>query len=493
MYVAMVSAECAPVAKAGGLGDFIHGLSRELVLRGHRVEVLLPKYDSLRRDLIEGLAPLHPGIPVPFFDEVIPCRVDQGRVEGVDCLFIDPHSSHAFFERGRIYGEGDDDVRFALFCRAVLEFLAQSGRRPDILHCHDWQTGLVPVLLWEAFDGLRSGPGAAATSVVYTLHNLGHQGWVGEAVLRQVGLSPHRLLTPDRLQDPGNPRCVNLMKGGIVFSSFVTTVSPRYAWEVQHTEQGMGLQGLLRQYNDKFAGVLNGIDDRIWNPLSDRHLARTYGRDTLADKAQNTAALRRRLGLQEASKPILCVVSRLDRQKGVELIRHGIDHALGHGCQVVVLGSASEPAVAEDFRRLQERLAPSPDAHLELAYDEELAHEIYGGADMILIPSVYEPCGLTQLIAMKYGVVPIVRRVGGLADTVFDANYSDRPFSERNGYTFDDLTSTAQDHAMDRAIGLWYQHPDYFRQLRLNGMTADHSWGARAGRYLDIYHHLRRP
>ena len=203
------------------------------------------------------------------------------------------------------------------------------------------------------------------------------------------------------------------------------------------------------------------------------------------------AALRERLGLQESAKPILSVVSRLDRQKGVDLIRHGIDHALGQGCQVVLLGSAQEPAVAATFAKMAERLAPNPDAHLELAYDEELSHQIYAGADMILIPSVYEPCGLTQLIAMKYGVVPIVRRVGGLADTVFDANYSDRPFDERNGYTFDDLTVTAQDHAMERAVGLWYHYPEYFRQLRVNGMTADHSWGSPAGRYLDIYHYLR--
>jgi len=486
MYIAMVSAECAPVAKAGGLGDFIHGLSRELSLRGHRVEVFLPKYDSLRYDLIEGLRPVHLDLQVPYFDEVVPCQVDQGRVDGVDCLFIDPRSSHAFFERGRIYGEGDDDARFALFCSAVLEFLHQSGRRPDILHCHDWQTGLIPVLLYERYQGL----GMTDTRAVYTLHNLGHQGWVGEAVLRQVGLSPVRLMTPDRLQDSGNPRGVNLMKGGLVFSNFVTTVSPRYAWEVQSTEQGMGLQGLLHQYDGKFAGILNGIDTAVWNPLHDRHLVCPYGPETLPHKALNKTALRRRLGLQDSAKPILCVVSRLDRQKGVDLIRHGIDYALGRGCQVVLLGSAPEPAVAETFQRMQERLGPSPDAHLELAYDEELSHQIYGGADMILIPSVYEPCGLTQLIAMKYGVVPIVRRVGGLADTVFDANYSDRPFAERNGYTFDDLTATAQNHAMDRAVGLWTQYPEYFRQLRVNGMVADHSWGAPAGRYLDIYHHL---
>jgi starch synthase len=487
MYIAMVSAECAPVAKAGGLGDFVHGLARALVQRGHRCEVFLPKYDSLRLDLIEGLEPIVRDLQVPFGGGLVPCDIQQGRVDGVDCLFVDPQPGHDQFRRGRIYGEPDDPARFALFCRAVLEFLHASGPAPDILHCHDWQTGLIPVLLYEVFQGL----GMNRTRAVYTLHNLGHQGWVGSDTLSLVGLSPERLITADRLQDSGNPAGVNLMKGGLVYANFVTTVSPRYAWEVQNTDQGMGLQGLLRQYDGKFAGVLNGIDDLVWNPLHDPLITHPFGPETLPDKAVNRTALRQRLGLAESPKPILCVISRLDRQKGVELIRHGIGAALARGAQVVLLGSAQEPALDLAFRTLKAELADSPDAHLELGYDEALAHQIYAGADLILIPSVYEPCGLTQLIAMKYGVVPIVRRVGGLADTVFDANYSDRPLAERNGYSFDDLTDTAQDAALDRAIGLFYQYPDWFRQLRLNGMRANHSWDVPAGRYLDIYHHTR--
>lgn len=487
MYIAMVSAECAPVAKAGGLGDFVHGLARALGQRGHRCEVLLPKYDSLRLDLIEGLEPIHRGLQVPFGGALVPCDIEQGRVDGVDCLFVNPQPGQDQFRRGRIYGEPDDPARFALFCRAVLEFLKAGGRAPDILHCHDWQTGLVPVLLYEVFQGL----GMDRTRAVYTLHNLGHQGWVGRDTLSLAGLSPERLMTPDRLQDSGNPAGVNLMKGGIVYANFVTTVSPRYAWEAQNTEQGMGLQGLLRQYDGKFAGVLNGIDDLVWNPQHDPLIAHAFGPESLPDKALNRTALRQRLALADGPKPILCVISRLDRQKGVDLIRNGIGSALARGAQVVLLGSAQEPALDLAFRALKAELADNPDAHLELGYDEALAHQIYAGADLILIPSVYEPCGLTQLIAMKYGVVPIVRRVGGLADTVFDANYSDRPLAQRNGYSFDDLTDTAQDAALDRAIGLFYQYPDWFRKLRLNGMRANHSWDVPAGRYLDIYHYIR--
>lgn len=487
MYIAMVSAECAPVAKAGGLGDFVHGLSRELVNRGEGVEIFLPKYDCLRYDRIAGMTKCYRDLWVPFYDQWIHCDVEQGEVDGLVCYFIDEHAPQGFFRRGRIYGERDDPERFAFFSRAVLEYLLKAGKHPDIIHCNDWQTGLVPVLLYEIYQGL----GMDRTRACFTLHNMGHQGVVGENILRQVGLKPERLMVMERLQDPRNHKAANLMKGGIVYANFVTTVSPRYAWEIQHTDQGMGLEGLLQLQDRKFGGVLNGIDDTVWNPALDTHIPQTYGPDSLPLKAANKAALRERMGLQEALKPIVCVVSRLDSQKGVHLIRHGIYYALAQGCQMVLLGSAPDPAVNADFLRIKQDMEGSPDGHLELAYDEELSHLIYAGADMILIPSVYEPCGLTQMIAMKYGVVPIVRRVGGLADTVFDANYSDRGFEERNGYLFDDLTEAGLESALGRAIGLWLRFPEYFRQLRVNGMRADNSWRRPAQQYLDIYEHLR--
>jgi starch synthase len=223
----------------------------------------------------------------------------------------------------------------------------------------------------------------------------------------------------------------------------------------------------------------------------DTHIPHPFGPDTLPFKAVSKRALRERLGLADVRKPIVTVVSRLDRQKGVDLIRRGIDYALEQGCQFVLLGSAPDPVVNAQFLHIKRALEPSPDCHLELSYDEELSHLIYAGADMILIPSVYEPCGLTQMVAMKYGVVPIVRRVGGLADTVFDANYSDKSFEERNGYLFDDLTDSALESALGRAIGLWFSYPEYFRQLRINGMNADNSWHKPAQQYLDIYHSLR--
>jgi starch synthase len=424
---------------------------------------------------------------VPFYDRALHCDVEAGEVEGLSCFFIDVHSEHGFFNRGAIYGEADDPERFTFFSRAILEFLLAAGKRPDIIHCNEWQTGLLPVLLFERY----TAAGLDKTRVCYSLHNLGHQGWTPQQVLQMNGLDAGRLMVPDRLQDPGNPHAVNLMKGGIVFSNFVTTVSPRYAWEIQHTDQGMGLQEVLRVHDRKFGGVLNGIDTEIWDPATDALIPAPYDVDHLTQKGANKDALRERLGLADAPKPIVAVISRLDRQKGIELIRHGIDFSLEQGAQLVLLGSAQDPAINAVFWDAKQLLEGSSDAHLELGYDEELAHLIYAGADMILIPSVYEPCGLTQMIAMRYGCVPIVRRVGGLADTVFDANYSDRAFEERNGYVFDELSFDGLESAMSRAIGLWQEYPDYFRQLRVNGMRMDNSWARPAQDYLRIYEHIR--
>jgi len=483
MYITMVGAECAPVAKAGGLGDVIHGLSRALIAQGHQVEVVLPRYDCLRSDLIEDPRTEVEHLPVPFYGEEVPCRIDSGRVHGIPCYFVAPRSDHRFFDRGRIYGETDDAGRFAFFSRAVLEFLLQTGKEPDVLHCHDWHTALVPVLRWEVFEAL----GLTRPRVCHTLHNLAHQGVAGDYVLRAVGLEPARLMTADRLLHRGHPHLANLLAGAIVYANFVTTVSPRHAWEVRHLGLGAGLEETLQRYEHKFCGVLNGIDSDTWDPETDPHIAQTYGPGSLPGKARDKADLRRRLGLADEAKPIVAIVSRLERQKGVDLMHHTIRYALDSGCQMVLLGSALEASIDASFRDLERRTAGRRDCRLVLGYDEELAHRIQAGADIMVIPSLYEPCGLTQMIALRYGVVPVVRRVGGLADTVFDANYSDVAFEVRNGFLFDDPTPAGLESALRRAIRLWFRYPEYFRQLRLNGMRADNSWAGPARRYLEIY------
>ena len=489
MFIVMIAPECAPAAKVGGLGDVVQGLAKELGLRGHAVGVILPKYDCLRYDRVSGLAPCYHGLSVPYHNHWVHCEVHSGWVDGVRCFFIDPHSPQSFFLRGCFYGQPDDGERFAFFSRAALEFMLKTNRHPDVIHCHDWPTALVPVLLYEMYQAL----GMTHPRVCFTLHNLGHQGVFSEAVLRLVGLDPARLMTPDRLLDDRHRGAVNLMKGGIVFSNFVTTVSPTYAREIQSTHLGMGLQRILNVHHQKVGGVLNGVDYGTWNPEVDSHIARRYTLDTLPDKYANKEALRDHLWLRHGFKPMVAFVGRLDPQKGVQLIFQAIPYCLNNGCQFVLLGSSPRQDINDAFWGLKRLYNDHPDCHLEIGHNEELAHLIYAGSDMLLVPSEYEPCGLTQIIALKYGTVPVVRNTGGLADTVFDANDAPRPYHERNGYTFNDFNWTGLESALRRALGLWFHYPQSFRELMGNGMRANFSWNHPAQDYLNIYNYIKAP
>jgi starch synthase len=489
MFIVMVAPECAPVAKVGGLGDVVHGLSRELSMRGHAVEVILPKYDCMRYDRIVGLTKSFSDLWVPYHNQWIHCDVFFGFADGLKCFFIEPHSPHGFFHRQVFYGQGDDADRFAFFSRAALEFMLRAGKHPEIIHCHDWQTALVPVLLYEMYQQL----GMTHPRVCYTLHNVGHQGLHGEHLLRQVGLNPAALLRPDRLLDDHRPGVVNLMKGGIVYSNFVTTVSPTYGHEIRHTPLGMGLQRILGIHHQKFGGVLNGVDYNVWNPEVDPLLPCRYSARSIQDKYANKQALRERLWLRHEFMPIVTFVGRLDHQKGVGLVFDAVPYCLNNGCQFVLLGSSPHGHINEAFGRLKRRFNDHPDCHLEIGYNEELAHLIYAGSDLILVPSEYEPCGLTQIIGLKYGTVPVVRNTGGLADTVFDANYAPRPYHERNGYVFNEYNWPGLESALRRAIGMWRHYPQHFRELMGNGMGCDFSWNHPGQHYLNIYNFIKAP
>ncbi len=490
MYIVMVSAECAPVAKVGGLADVVFGLSRELEIRGNDVQIILPKYDCMRYDHVWGLHVTYRDLWVPWYGGAIHCDVWFGFVHGRRCFFIEPHSEDRFFERGRFYGFQDDAARFAFFSKAALEFMLRDNRRPDVIHCHDWQTGLVPVLLYEIYQH----NGMPNQRVCYTIHNFKHQGITGEYILHAAGLpEPHRLFQPDRLQDDFNHSAVNLMKGGVVYSNFVTTVSPQHAHEVMYGDQGHGLGHTLHVHQKKFGGVLNGLDYDVWNPEVDQLIAVRYNADEVEKKYANKDALCDRLLMRKAYKPIVAYVGRLDAQKGVHLIRHGLHYALGNGAQFVMLGSSPNPEIERSFWHFKRHFNDNPDCHLEIGFDEELAHLIYAGADMVIMPSMFEPCGLTQLIALKYGTVPIVRAVGGLMDTVFDKDYSDRPVTERNGFIFHQPDEPGLESAMHRAISLWHHHPADFRQLLVQGMRCDYSWSQPGQDYMNIYHYIRQP
>lgn len=488
MFIVMITPECAPVAKVGGLADVVYGLSHELDIRGNEVEIILPKYDCMRYDQIYGLQKVYDDLWVPFYEGFVHCSVFFGFVHGRKCFFIDPHSERNFFNRGILYGHYDDPERFTFFCRAALEFMLKTNKHPDVIHCHDWQTGIVPVLLFDIYKNY----GMTHPRVCFTLHNLMHQGVVGDFILRATGLNrPDHYFHIDRLRDNFNPFALNLMKAGIVYSNFVTTVSPSYAGEILWSDLSYGLGHTLHVHGQKFGGILNGVDYDVWNPEIDRHIPYRYNMDNIADKYRNKEALRHRLLLQQVYKPIVSYIGRLDHQKGVQLIRDSIFYCLQHGCQFVLLGSSPERGINDDFLSLKHSLNDNPDCHLEIGFDEELSHLIYAGSDMIIVPSLFEPCGLTQMIAMKYGTVPIVRATGGLRDTVFDANYSHRPYHERNGYAFNDFNFKGIESALHRAIGMWYSHPNYFRELMENGMRYDFSWNHPGQHYLNVYEYIR--
>lgn len=489
MYIVHIASECAPVIKAGGLGDVVYGLSRELEIRGHGVEIILPKYDCMRYDHIWGLHEAYRDLWVPWYDGAINCTVYCGWVHGRQCFFIDPHSEDNFFNRGCYYGCLDDHLRFAFFSKAALEFLLRTNKRPDVLHCHDWQTGLVPVLL---FDVYKYG-GMENQRVCYTIHNFKHQGIAGTNILWATGLNREAYYFDyERLRDNFNPFALNFMKGGIIYSNFVTTVSPHHAWEAHYGNFGYGLGHTLHVHQHKFTGVLNGIDYDVWNPEVDRYIPYPYSQDELKTKAKNKKALRERLWLQHADKPIICYIGRLDDQKGVHLVHHAMYYALHRGAQFVLLGSATESTINSWFWHEKNHLNNNPDCHLELGFNEELSHLIYAGADMIVVPSNYEPCGLTQMIGLKYGTVPIVRGVGGLVNTVFDRDYEPHKLpEERNGYVFYQTDYQALESAMDRAIGLWFHYPKEFEKLVIQGMEYDYSWNQPGADYLGIYEYIR--
>jgi starch synthase len=489
MYIVQIASECAPVIKAGGLGDVIYGLSRELEIRDHCVEIILPMYDCMRYDQIWGLHEAYRDLWVPWYGGAIHCSVFCGKVHGRLCFFIQPHSGDNFFNRGHYYGALDDHMRFAFFSKAALEFLLVSNKRPDIIHCHDWQTGLIPVMLFEMYKW----HGMWNQRVCYTIHNFKHQGIAGADILWATGLNNEAYYYHyDRLQDNFNPTAINFMKAGIVYANYVNTVSPHHAWEARYSDISCGLGHTLEIHNHKFGGILNGIDYNVWNPETDRFIPYHYSKDNWEDKAKNTKALRERLLLRDAHKPVICYIGRLDQQKGVHLVHHALYYSLHKGAQFVLLGSATESAINNWFWHEKHHLNDNPDCHLEIGFNEELSHLIYAGADIIVVPSNYEPCGLTQMIGLKYGTVPVVRGVGGLINTVFDRDYDEFHLpQERNGYVFFQTDNAALESSLNRAIDLWYENPEEFRQLSIQGMEYDYSWNHPGEKYVGVYDHIR--
>lgn len=495
MYIVHIATELAPVAKVGGLGDVIYGLSKELARQGHTVEIILPKYDCLSFSELKNLKVEHRELwsfdgPQRFNNTVWSANVD-----GLKLLLIEPHHPQYYFSRGVIYGCHDDIDRFTYFSRVAMEYLFKTGKQPDAIHVHDWPTALVPVLYKDLYKPL----GYKTAGTVLTIHNVEHQGKCQPHNLSRVGLRGDSYLVPEKMQDPFSSNLVNLLKGGIEYADRVTTVSPTYEKEIQTPEGGFGLQDVLIKNYKKLKGILNGIDEDFWNPEKDPYLIQKYpthgiAKDKLSDvlkgKKENKRYLRTHLRLKDSDAPLVASVTRLVPQKSPGLIKHALTRTVEKGGQFILLGSSPINHVHKEFEALQELLKDDGNATILLDKDEALAHLIFSAADMFIIPSLFEPCGLTQLIALRYGAVPIARMTGGLVDTVFDCDKSTRPADERNGFTFDFPDSKGVDWALLRALECYKKEPQKWQSLMLNGMRQDFSWKHAAPEYIALYREL---
>lgn len=496
LKLVFASSEAAPFAKTGGLGDVVGALPRALAERGHQCLVMLPLFRCARAAGLP-LEPTEHEFTIPIGARPVPGRLCRSRLPGsaVTVLLVeqpelferdDPALGHSLYQyrlpNGRMKDYIDNCQRFIFFSRAVLEALALIDFWPDVLHCNDWQTGLIPAYVRELYG--QADPRFEPLHTLYTIHNLAYQGafWHWDMLLTGLDWS---LFNWQQLEFYGH---LNLMKAGIVFADMVSTVSARYAQEIQTAEQGCGLEGVLRHYSDKLVGINNGIDYRDWNPATDPHLAANYRSETVAEgKATCKAALQARLKLPvRADVPVLGMISRLVEQKGLDLLAMAAPQLLEEDIQLVVLGTG-DAVYHELLRRLMVR-SPRKVAAV-LAFDEALAHQIEAGADIFLMPSRFEPAGLNQLYSLKYGTVPVVRNTGGLSDTVTDCNPQTLAAGVATGFLFKDYTATAFLQAVRRALQA-YRDPDGWRRLQRTGMSQDWSWQRRAVEYEELYHRM---
>lgn len=472
LRILVLAAEVVPFAKVGGLADVVGALPKALHGLGHDVRVAMPRYGQVNPERFH-LTPLLDAVTVNIAQFQEQARILQGSIgDDIPVYMVD---APRYFDRENIYGYMDDGERFILFCRAAIEAVRQLDWSPDIIHCNDWQTGIVPNWMHTVY---HSDPFFTNTASVYTIHNLAYQGIFGYRILEVAGVATGGFLYPQIVE---LANVVDIMGRGILFADAITTVSERYAQEILTPTFGEKLDPLLRARRDRLYGILNGIDNQELNPATDRHIRVNYEISTLDRRAENKKALQERARLPvNPDVPLIGMISRLADQKGFDLLSQITQPLLAQGIQLVVLGIGDQH-YHEMFQNLAARYPEQ--VAIFLTFNSDLAQWIYAGSDMFLMPSRFEPCGLGQLIAMRYGSVPIVHSVGGLADTVQE--YDPRT-GQGNGFVFDAYDPWELFAAIVRAIEL-FRFKEIWRTLQKRGMTADHSWHASAMQYVDVY------
>ena len=473
MKILFVASEGLPFSKTGGLADVIEALPRSLVALGHEVTVLLPRYRNTR-----AVAVTVPSLTVPMGEALrFPGIVEGGTLHGVYYYFVDDPE---YFDREQLYGAAGKDYpdnaeRYAEFCGAALEFCKRVWM-PEVIHCHDWQAGLVPVLLRTRYakdEALQELP------VVFTIHNMGYHGAFPRDTMKKIGL-PENLFSINGMEFYGR---VNYLKGALIFSDYLTTVSPKYAEEIKTPEYGHGLDGVIRNRSERLSGILNGVDYAAWSPERDKVIAARYSPKDLSGKVACKRNLLELFGLplENMDKPVIGIVSRFAGQKGFDLIEQVAPELLSEEVAITALG-AGEPK----YEKLMRELAKAHPAKfsVRVAYDNILAHKVEAGADMFLMPSRYEPCGLNQIYSLKYGTVPVVRATGGLDDTIEAFN----PTTGRGtGFKFQAYDGPSLLNAIKEALSIFRSETAVWRRIQLNGMARDFSWQVSAIEYAKLY------
>ncbi|CDQ18573.1 starch synthase [Halobacillus karajensis] len=476
MNVLMVGSECTPFIKTGGLADVLGSLPHALKKQGADVRIVLPKYENMDgewKDQLEHLDELN--VTLGWRNQY--AGVEYIKYEGIPVYFID---NEYYFKRSNLYGYEDEAERFVFFNRAVMELVCVMDWTPDVLHCHDWQTGLIPVYLHTHYKEVEKLQGM---KTVFTIHNLKYQGVFAQSVLHDLMDFDESMMTEDGFEFFGD---INFMKGALNYADFITTVSETYAKEIQTPYYGENLDGVLRSRTDELIGIVNGIDDQNYNPMKDDALAFSY-RSSLVKKGQNKMWLQAELGLPvRKDVPMIGIVSRLVEQKGFDLIGRVIDDLLYHDDVQVVLLGTGEYQYEQMLQWVQDRHPEKMSTNIR--FSEPFSRQIYAASDLFLMPSRFEPCGIGQLIALRYLAAPIVRETGGLADTV-------QPYNEKtgegNGFSFTNYNAHDMLYTIRRALE-FYQEPATWQKLVKNICKSKFTWKNSADQYMDLYRSMFR-